>query len=150
MSLPFRIDHCPLSLTCSIPGLWKDPDTDKIYTFNTSTQQYRLHRCAAKTVHLPTIAFGSKWVSKKTGNTRVQGPVRLEKSALIPPADQNGSARQRAKRNGEQEWMFVGLFQGEINWDKIDVPEHYREEFFAEFELFVDKEGEDSNEAEAS
>lgn len=153
MSLPFRIDHCPLSLTCSVPGLWKDPDTDKIYTFNTSTQQYRPHTCMARTVVLPTVAFGSKWVSKATGNVRIIGPVRLEKSALIPPPDSFGSAKNRAKRKGENEWLFDGLSQASLTWEPIDVPEHYKEEFFAEFTSYQDylrehEEGKDSDETQ--
>lgn len=128
MAIPVKLDHCPRDGGCTSRTVWKDPDTQELYTMRTKARTDRSgqidttlvpHICTTKSTDAPTTFFLTRWENTRTGFVRWVGPKRLIRSALIPPTDK--------KANRKHEWVMVQLYTvTDVKWEKTELPEEFK------------------------
>lgn len=129
MAIPVKLDFCPRDTGCTCKTVWKDPDTNELYTMRTKRRADKgpdqfdtelvSHICTAKSTEAPTTFFLSLWKNSRTNFERWQGPKRLIRSALIPPTDK--------KANRKHEWVMVKLYTvTDVVWQETALPEEFK------------------------
>jgi len=113
MSLPIKLDKCPITPACTQRRLYKDLEGN-VYRYDKRDGQFHPHTCTARGSQIPTVLFLAEWLNTETQRVRYIGPARLKRSVLIPP---NDSRRHKNHDPWELQEIYVAT---NVVWKKID------------------------------
>lgn len=114
-----KLDKCPIDPACVKRVLFRDEDGN-LFQFDARTKNFKTHECNVMASELPTHLWVGEWFNERTGRTRFTNPVRLKRSAMIPPNDNRNSK----KKNPLSVWKFIQFRYVEIpEWQVLKEDE---------------------------
>lgn len=119
MSLPKKLDHCPITPECVQRRLFEQDGN--IYRYDERKGIFLPHTCTSKGTESkkPDMIYLGEWRNRRTGRTRWVGPNRMRKSVEVPPAD-NGKVTGRSPDQRAEEWALVETYVARIDWERVD------------------------------
>lgn len=118
MNLPERLTKCPRTPECTAKVVFRDSEGN-LFRLDARSQSFEPHKCNAQSAsELPAMAYVGEWFNKRTRRTRFIGPVRMRKSAEIPPKDEG-----YRKRGSDDNWELKNVYVTSLNWQPVtDLP----------------------------
>lgn len=110
MALPEKLDKCPRSPECTAKKLYRDKETGHLFAVSAKGELID-HKCTVKDSAPPKLAYLGVWYNQRTKRTRYVGPVRMRKSAEIPPNDYSGT-----KKNERGSWKLQEVRISNLEW----------------------------------